>query len=71
MTLDHAILWMLAPLAFAILLSGLDDLVIDAAWAYTWLKGKWKPESMPVSSGTAAVGCGAATHHRDSGAAVA
>jgi len=36
---------MLAPLAFAILVSGLDDLVIDAAWACSWIRGKWKPEA--------------------------
>ena len=33
------------PLAFAILISGLDDLVIDAAWAFSWLRGVWKPEA--------------------------
>jgi adsorption protein B len=44
-SLDHAVLWMLAPLAFAILVSGLDDLAIDAAWAFSWLRGKWKPEA--------------------------
>ncbi len=43
--LDKAVLWMLVPLAFAILVSGLDDLVIDAAWAASWLRGKWKPEA--------------------------
>jgi adsorption protein B len=42
---DHAVLWILTPLAIAILVSGLDDLVIDAAWAYSWLRGKWKPEA--------------------------
>jgi adsorption protein B len=40
---DHAVLWMLAPLAFAILISGLDDLVIDSAWALSWLRAKFKP----------------------------
>jgi adsorption protein B len=43
--LDHAVLWILTPLAFAILVSGLDDLVIDAVWAFSWLRGKWKPEA--------------------------
>jgi adsorption protein B len=43
--LDRAVLWMLVPLAFAILISGLDDLAIDAAWAISWLRGKWKPEA--------------------------
>ncbi len=45
MTLDHAVVWMLTPLAVAILVSGLDDLLIDAAWAFAWLRGKWKPEA--------------------------
>jgi adsorption protein B len=40
---DHAILAMLAPLALAILLSGLDDLVIDVAWAAAWLHAKLRP----------------------------
>ena len=44
-SLDHAVLWILTPLAFAILVSGLDDLVIDAAWGFSWLRGKWKPEA--------------------------
>ena len=43
--LDHAVLWMLVPLALAILISGLDDLVIDAAWAFSWLRGIVKPEA--------------------------
>ena len=36
---------MLVPLAFAILVSGLDDLAIDAAWAFSWLRGILKPEA--------------------------
>lgn len=43
--IDRAVLWLLVPLAFAILISGIDDLVIDAAWAFSWLRGKWKPEA--------------------------
>jgi adsorption protein B len=43
--IDHAVLWMLVPLAFAILISGLDDLAIDAAWAFSWLRGVFKPEA--------------------------
>jgi adsorption protein B len=38
--IDHAMLWALAPLAAAILVSGLDDLAIDIAWAAAWLKRK-------------------------------
>ena len=36
---------MLVPLAVAILISGLDDLVIDAAWAFSWIRGILKPEA--------------------------
>jgi adsorption protein B len=43
--IDHAVLWMLVPLAFAILISGLDDLLIDAAWALSWIRGIIKPEA--------------------------
>lgn len=43
--LDHAFVWMLAPLALAILASGLDDLAMDAAWAFFWLRGIFKPEA--------------------------
>ena len=43
--IDHAVLWLLVPLAFAILVSGLDDLVIDAAWAFSWIRGILKPEA--------------------------
>ncbi|HVO98489.1 MAG TPA: glycosyl transferase family protein [Bryobacteraceae bacterium] len=42
-SLDHAVLSILTPLAVAILLSGLDDLVIDAVWAFSWLRGVFKP----------------------------
>src|ERR1051326_2343648 len=41
--LDHVVLAMLAPLAAALLISGLDDLVIDLAWAAVWLKSKIRP----------------------------
>lgn len=40
---DHAILAVLAPLAWAILISGLDDLAIDFAWAFAWLRAKLRP----------------------------
>lgn len=36
---------MMVPLAVAILISGLDDLAVDAAWACSWIRGKWKPEA--------------------------
>jgi adsorption protein B len=41
--IDRAVLAILAPLAAAILLSGLDDLVVDAAWLWAWLKSKLRP----------------------------
>jgi adsorption protein B len=41
--IDHWILAILAPLAGAILVSGLDDLVVDLAWAWTWLKSALRP----------------------------
>ncbi|MBZ5677463.1 MAG: glycosyl transferase family protein [Acidobacteriia bacterium] len=40
---DHLVLAILAPLAAAILISGLDDLVVDLAWAWTWLKSALRP----------------------------
>jgi adsorption protein B len=36
-------LWLLAPLSLAILLSGLDDLLVDLLWAYGWLKDRLHP----------------------------
>ena len=40
---DRVMLLCFTPLAIGILLSGLDDLVIDLAWAYDWLKRKLRP----------------------------
>src|SRR5262249_40836689 len=40
---DHFVLVILAPLAAVLLLSGLDDLVVDAAWLCAWLKRKLWP----------------------------
>jgi bacteriophage N4 adsorption protein B len=42
-TIDRAMLWVLAPLAISILISGLDDLVIDIAWLMEWLSSKLRP----------------------------
>ncbi len=36
-------LLLLAPLAVALLISGLDDLVIDVTWAISWLHSKFRP----------------------------
>ncbi len=40
---DGAVLWLLGPLAWTILLSGLDDLAVDLIWAFAWLKAKLRP----------------------------
>ncbi|MGH9557671.1 MAG: glycosyltransferase, partial [Bryobacteraceae bacterium] len=42
---DRAMLWLLAPLAIAVALSGLDDLTIDFAWAASWLKSRLWPRA--------------------------
>ena len=36
-------LWLLTPLAWAILLSGLDDVVVDVFWACAWIKARVRP----------------------------
>jgi bacteriophage N4 adsorption protein B len=43
--IDHLVLAILAPLAAAILVSGLDDLVVDLAWAWIWLKSALRPSA--------------------------
>lgn len=43
--LDHFVLWILAPLAIAILVSGLDDLFVDIVWAGKWLYSKLRPSA--------------------------
>jgi adsorption protein B len=43
--LDHLVLSLLAPLSAAILISGLDDLIVDCAWALLWIKSKLRPEA--------------------------
>jgi adsorption protein B len=40
---DRLVLAILAPLALAILVSGLDDLVVDLAWAWSWLQSALRP----------------------------
>lgn len=42
-------LWTLAPLAFYILLSGLDDVLIDTLWAYSWIARRWIGWHGPVA----------------------
>jgi adsorption protein B len=41
--IDHCVLAILAPLALAILVSGVDDLIVDLAWGWTWLKSALRP----------------------------
>ncbi len=41
--LDRAVLALLVPLAAAILLSGIDDLLIDVVWIWAWAKSKLQP----------------------------
>jgi len=44
---DRLVLWLLPPLAIAVLISGLDDLTIDAIWAGAWLGRKvWPKENL-------------------------
>ena len=41
---DPAVLWLLKPLIIAILLSGLDDLFVNAVWTYIWIQAKIRPK---------------------------
>src|SRR5580704_3243376 len=43
--IDRCVVALLAPLAAAILLSGLDDLVVDLAWGWAWLKLRLRPQA--------------------------
>jgi len=43
--IDRAMIAALAPLAIAILISGLDDLIIDVAWAAQWIEKKLRPKA--------------------------
>lgn len=43
--LDHLVLQILAPLAIAILISGIDDLFVDLVWVIAWIKGKLRPSA--------------------------
>jgi adsorption protein B len=40
---DRLALAILTPLAVAILISGLDDLMVDLAWAWTWVRSVFRP----------------------------
>src|SRR6478736_8204521 len=43
LSVDQFTLAIVTPLALAILVSGLDDLIIDIAWIAVWLKSKLRP----------------------------
>ncbi len=43
--IDSAMLALLAPLAAALLISGLDDLTVDIAWAVEWVHRKLRPRA--------------------------
>jgi bacteriophage N4 adsorption protein B len=43
--IDRCVVALLAPLAAAILLSGLDDLVVDLAWGWAWLRLRLRPQA--------------------------
>ncbi len=56
--IDDFVLWLIAPLAVAFLLGGLDDLAIDFAWIYAWVADRMtiprhllriKPSAPPAS----------------------
>lgn len=40
---DGAVLWLLPLLAWALLLSGLDDLAVDLLWIFAWIKARVRP----------------------------
>jgi adsorption protein B len=42
---DSAVLWVLKPLTVAILLSGLDDLFVNAVWAWVWIRSLLQPSA--------------------------
>ena len=44
-TVDGWVAAILAPLAFAILVSAIDDLLVDAAWLALWLRGGLTPSN--------------------------
>jgi adsorption protein B len=54
--LDHLVLRILAPLATAILICGLDDLFVDFVWAVGWLKSKLRPAARMFPPGPRQLG---------------
>src|SRR5271169_5373992 len=43
-SIDRVVLACFVPLAVAMLLSGVDDLIVDLAWGWAWLKTRLRPE---------------------------
>jgi adsorption protein B len=50
--IDRAVLWCLAPLAIAMLVSGLDDLIVDIVWAGGWIRDRLFPRARVFPPGT-------------------
>lgn len=50
--IDRGVLLCLAPLAAAMLVSGLDDLMIDAVWAWGWIRDRLFPRARVFPPGT-------------------
>jgi bacteriophage N4 adsorption protein B len=55
--IDRLAAALLVPVAFAILISGLDDMVVDAAWACAWLRSKLRPQAQLFPPGPRALQC--------------
>ena len=51
LSVDQFTLAIVTPLALAILVSGLDDLIIDIAWIAVWLKSKLRPAARMLPPG--------------------
>ena len=51
-TIDRAVLSCLAPLAVAMLLSGLDDLIVDLVWASGWIRDRLFPRARVFPPGS-------------------
>jgi len=60
--IDRAVLALLAPLSAAILVSGLDDLLVDLAWAWGWVKSRIRPQASLFPPGKRQLET--APHHR-------
>lgn len=48
---------LLVPVAIVILISGLDDMIVDAAWAWAWVRSKFRPQARLFPPGPRALEC--------------